>query len=175
MTIEIQHYFTLFDDHFGDFDTETYEWFLNPVVTPTAIKHIRDTYGLAKDVATYNAVFNRVHKATLDYLTVNFAGRHTGRRFLLALQDEMAGQTPLDYNTEHLRKVLHQIEFKCSDFIQHHPYAKASLLRSRHHFHSEALNVLPSSLVYFKTDAIQINHLDQHQIFAYLHQKTAER
>lgn len=64
-----------FNDDFSYFDTEVHDWFLNPVVTPTAVKDIREAYQLTKDVTTYNAVLDRVYKATLDFMTVSFAGR----------------------------------------------------------------------------------------------------
>ena len=119
MSQEIQHYFTIFADDFGVFDTHTYDWFLHPVVTPTAIKEMRLSYQLPKTIPTYNALFDRVNKVTLDYLTVNFAGRHTGRQFLLALQDEMQGKTPLDYNNKVLISILHRLRFDVSDFIRY--------------------------------------------------------
>ncbi len=174
MTSEIQHYFALFNDDFSYFETEVHDWFLNPVVTPTAVRDIRDAYQLTKDVTTYNAVLDRVHKATLDFMTVSFAGRQTGRRFLLVLQAEMAGKTPLDYNNQVLRKILHQLNFKVSDFIKQFPYARASLIRSQRNFHSEGLKTLPSTFIYFAEDAIKIEHLPQSQIFAYLDQKAAK-
>ena len=174
MTSEIQHYFTLSNDDFSYFETEIHDWFLNPVVTPKAVRKIRDTYQLTKDVTTYNAVLDRVYKATLDFLTVSFAGRHTGRRFLLALQAEMVGKTPLDYNNQMLFKILHQLNFNISDFVKHFPYARASLVRSQRNFHSEKLSTLPTTFIYFKDDAIKIEHRPQSQIFAYLDQKAAE-
>ncbi|GAB2022903.1 hypothetical protein RyT2_19770 [Pseudolactococcus yaeyamensis] len=174
MTSEIQHYFTLFNNDFSHFETEGHDWFLNPVVTPTAVIDIRDTYQLTKDVATYNAVLNRVYKATLDFLTVSFAGRHTGRDFLLMLQAEMVGKTPLDYDNQVLLNILHQLNFNISDFIKQFPFAKASLFRNQRNFHSESLKNLPATFIYSKEDALKIEHLPQSQIFAYLNQKAAE-
>ena len=162
MTSEIQHYFTLFNDDFSYFDTEVHDWFLNPVVTPTAVKDIREAYQLTKDVTTYNAVLDRVYKATLDFMTVSFAGRHTGRRFLLALQDEMVG------------KILHKLNFNVSDFVKHFPFARASLIRSQRNFHLEGTKTLPVTFIYLKDDAIKIDDFPQSQIFTYLDQKAVE-
>ncbi|GAX46968.1 thioredoxin domain-containing protein [Pseudolactococcus reticulitermitis] len=173
MTSEIQHYFTLFNDSFNHFETGEHDWFLNPVVTPTAIRDIRDAYQLTKDVATYNAVLDRVYKATLDFMTVSFAGRQTGRRFLLVLQAEMVRKTPLDYNNQVLCNILHQLNFKVSDFVKQFPFARASLVRSQRDFHSEKLSTLPTTFIYFEDDAVKIEHLPQSQIFAYLNQKSS--
>ena len=174
MTSEIQHYFTLFNDDFSYFDTEVHDWFLNPVVTPTAVKDIREAYQLTKDVTTYNAVLDRVYKATLDFMTVSFAGRHTGRRFLLALQDEMVGKTPLDYNNQVLISILHKLNFNVSDFVKHFPFARASLIRSQRKFHLEGTKTLPVTFIYLKDDAIKIDDFPQSQIFTYLDQKAVE-
>ena len=175
MSQEIQHYFTIFADDFGVFDTHTYDWFLHPVVTPTAIKEMRLSYQLPKTIPTYNALFDRVNKVTLDYLTVNFAGRHTGRQFLLALQDEMQGKTPLDYNNKVLIRILHRLRFDVSDFIRYYHFAQTSLIQEQKNFHSERLTILPSTLIYFQDDVIRIDALAQRQIFAFLNETTAER
>mgnify|MGYP006992093940 CR=1 FL=1 len=175
MSQEIQHYFTIFADDFGVFDTHTYDWFLHPVVTPTAIKEMRLSYQLPKTIPTYTALFDRVNKVTLDYLTVNFAGRHTGRQFLLALQDEMQGKTPLDYNNKVLIRILHRLRFDVSDFIRYYHFAQTSLIQEQKNFHSERLTILPSTLIYFQDDVIRIDALAQRQIFAFLNEKTAER
>ncbi|MBR6896518.1 MAG: dithiol-disulfide isomerase [Lactococcus sp.] len=175
MSQEIQHYFTIFADDFGVFDTHTYDWFLHPVVTPTAIKEMRLSYQLPKTIPTYNALFDRVNKVTSDYLTVNFAGRHTGRQFLLALQDEMQGKTPLDYNNKVLIRILHRLRFDVSDFIRYYHFAQTSLIQEQKNFHSERLTILPSTLIYFQDDVIRIDALAQRQIFAFLNEKTAER
>ena len=175
MSQEIQHYFTIFADDFGVFDTHTYDWFLHPVVTPTAIKEMRLSYQLPKTIPTYNALFDRVNKVTLDYLTVNFAGRHTGRQFLLALQDEMQGKTPLDYNNKVLIRILHRLRFDVSDFIRYYHFAQTSLIQEQQNFHSERLTILPSTLIDFQDDVIRIDALAQRQIFAFLNEKTAER
>ncbi|MCJ1989543.1 hypothetical protein GYN14_01585 [Lactococcus piscium] len=175
MSQEIQHYFTIFADDFGVFDTHTYDWFLHPVVTPTAIKEMRHHYQLPRTIATYNALFDRVNKATLDYLTVNFAGRHTGRQFLLALQDEMQGKTPLAYNNKILIKILHRLKFDVSDFIRYYHFAQSSLIKEQKNFHSEHLTTLPSTLIYFIDDVMMVDALAQRQIFAFLNEKTAER
>lgn len=175
MAHEIQHYFAIFDDDFDHFDWQFYDWFLKPVMTPKAVKQVRDAYQLTKDVATYNAVFNRMYKASLDYLTVNFAGRRTGQLFLLALQTEMVGRTPLDYDNKILHNILHDIKFDLHDFLKHRAFAKASLLRNHRHFHRDGLTALPSSLIYFQHqhDAIKIEHLPQCQIFNHTYLKNS--
>lgn len=175
MSQEIQHYFTIFADDFGVFDTHVYDWFLHPVVTPSAVRDIRQRYQLKTDTATYNAVFNRIYKVTLDYLTVNISGRHTGRRFLLALQEEMAGLTPLDYDNHVLIRILHRLKFHVSDFIKHYSLAKTSLIKEQQNFHSEQLSILPSTFIYYEDDVIKLEALAQRQIFAFLNEKTAER
>lgn len=174
MTCEIQHYFTLFNDDFGQFETQQYDWFLNPVVTPVSVKAVRDAYQLPQDVTTYNAVFDRIHKATLDFLTVSFAGRQTGRRFLLICQSQMAGKTPLDYDNQILLDILHQLNFQVSDFVKAFPYAKTSLSQSQRNYHSEQLNTLPASFIYQDSEAFKIEQLPQSQICLYLNQKAAE-
>ncbi|GFH42788.1 hypothetical protein Hs30E_13390 [Lactococcus hodotermopsidis] len=178
MIYEIQHYFTPFGDEFSDFNLQIYDWFLNPVLTPTAVKAIRDSYQLDKNVTTYNAVFDRIYKATLDFLTVNIAGRHTGRKFLLALQHEMSGKTPLDYNNKILYKILCDLHFDSHDFIKNRYFAKKSLMRSQRNFHSDNLTTLPTSLIYYENEALRIDQLAQNQLFSYLHHiennKTAE-
>lgn len=172
---EIQHYFTIFDDDFTNFETQTYDWFLHPVVTPAAIRKIQDTYRLTKDIDTYNKIFNRIYKVTLDYITVNFSGRHSGRSFLLALQEEMAGLSPLDYDNRILLKLLHRLKFDVSEFVKYYPYAKTSIIDEQRNFNSESLTVLPSTFIYFQNDVLKIESLAQRQIFAFLNEKTAER
>lgn len=174
MTREIQHYFTLFNDAFDQFETETNDWFLNPVVTPSAVKSVRDAYQLPQDVQTYNAVFDRVHKATLDFLTVSFAGRQMGRRFLLACQEEMSDKTPLDYDNRVLFCILHDLNFSVSDFVKHFPYAKNTFKQCQRNFHSEKMTALPTSFILSETEAYQLENLSQSQVFQYLHQKAAE-
>ncbi|GFH41184.1 hypothetical protein [Pseudolactococcus insecticola] len=178
MTYEIQHYFTLFNDDFdfNQLETATYDWFLNPLITPTAVRNTRDAYHLTKDVTTYNAVFDRLERVTLDFLTVNFAGRKAGRAFLSALQTLMTGKTPLDYNNQVLRQILHQIDFDVADLIRNHQFARASLIRSQHNFHADKLTILPSSLIYdiTRNDAVLINYLTQNQVTDYLHHQTAQ-
>lgn len=172
---EIQHYFTIFDDDFTSFETQTYDWFLHPVVTPAAIRQIQDTYHLTKNIETYNKIFNRIYKVTLDYITVNFFGRHSGRSFLLGLQEEMDGLSPLDYNNRILLKLLHQLKFEVSEFIKYYPYAKTSIIEEQRNFNSEGLTILPSTFIYYQDDVIKIEALAQRQIFALLNEKTAER
>lgn len=172
---EIQHYFTIFDDDFTNFETQTYNWFLHPVVTPGAVKKLQKTYHLTQDIATYNRLFNRIYKVTLDYITVNFSGRHTGRSFLLALQEEMLGLSPLNYDNRILLNLLHQLNFDVSEFIKYYPYAKTSIIDEQRNFNSEGLTVLPATFVYYLYDVIKIESLAQRQIFDFLNEKTAER
>ncbi|HCN74572.1 DsbA family protein [Pseudolactococcus plantarum] len=172
---EIQHYFTIFDDDFANFDTQTYDWFLHPVVTPAAIRKIQNRYHLKQDIATYNKIFNRIHKVTLDYFTVNFSGRHSGRSFLLALQEEMRGLTPLSYDNHVLLALLHRLHFDVSEFIKYYPYAKSSISVEQKNFNSEQLTVLPATFIYYQDDVIKIESLAQRQIFDFLNEKTAER
>jgi len=91
---------------------------------PRCRKKNSNIYHLTQDIATYNKIFNRIHKVTLDYFTVNFSGRHSGRSFLLALQEEMSGLTPLSYDNHVLLALLHRLHFDVSEFIKYYPYAK---------------------------------------------------
>lgn len=175
MAQEIQHYFTIFDDDFANFDTQTYDWYLHPVVTPAAIRKIQSIYHLTQDINTYNKIFNRIHKVTLDYFTVNFFGRHKGRTFLLALQEEMQGLTPLNYDNRILLNLLHRLKFDLSEFIKFYPYAKNSIISEQKNFNSEHLTVLPATFIYCQDDIIKIESFAQRQIFDFLNKKTAER
>jgi len=72
---EIHYFFTPILDTLIDFDSN--DWYLYPLVTLETAKKLRDQSSYKKDIEHLNASYDRLHKITLDLITVTLTAENT--------------------------------------------------------------------------------------------------
>lgn len=164
--LEIHYYFTPILDHLESFDKN--DWHLYPIVNLATAKRFRDAAGLPRNVEHLNAVFDRLQKISLDYLTINLYGRKYGRRFLLNLQDTLSADQLLTYNNLIRQQILQKIGLSISDFKIFHKFSKSELKNGLQDFYENHFKQCPASFVLTKTEALQINACEHKLLQNYL-------
>jgi len=164
---EIHYFFTPILDTLIDFDSN--DWYLYPLVTLETAKKLRDQSSYKKDIEHLNASYDRLHKITLDLITVTLYGRKYGRQFVIEIQKELSSSNFLDYNNQVRQDILHHLNITTADFIIHRHFTKKYLRETLHEFHHR-FSQSPATLIYPKdcSECLEIEAVSHSTLKNYL-------